>query len=277
MRPEDPSRPVATGYDGSAAGEAALRWAVREAQLRYAPLLIFHAWQVPLPRLASDPPVVAAVRHSAELVLRHGVELAHDMAGRLQVQPRLERGTAAGALLMDAWAAQLVVLGTKAGNGNGDGGPERMRLGSTAVHVSSHDPRPVIVVGPGAVPPRRVVLVGVGEEPCSRAVAFAFEEARLRRCELHAVQTCAAGEETWRETGRRFQRMMAPWCERHPEVQVYTRVDQRPPVEALAAATGGSALVVVGEPAAPSLGAATQAVMHGTSHPVAVVHGTARP
>ncbi|PZG49044.1 universal stress protein [Spongiactinospora gelatinilytica] len=272
MRTEDPGRPVATGYDGSAAGEAALRWAVREAQLRYAPLVVYHAWQVPIPGFLDDPVAVAAVRQSAELILRHGVELAKDMAGRLVVRPRLERGTAAGALLTDAGAAQLVVLGTRGVNG----GHGRLKLGSTAVYVSSHAPGPVIVVGPGAAPPRHVVLLGVGEEPGAKAVAFAFEEACLRRCELHVVRTCAEGEDTWRETGRRFQRLLAPWLERYPQVQVRTRIDQRPPARALAALATDSALVVVGEPAAPSLGAATQAVLYGTGQPVAVVHGTGR-
>lgn len=279
MRSDESHSPILAGYDGSAAGEIALRWAVREAQLRYAPLAICHAWHWPVLIPAGDSSVQDAVRHSAEIVLGKGVSLVRTLAPRLTVRPRLEMGSAAAVLLMESASAsaELIVVGTR-----GVGGFDRLPIGSTAAQVAAYASRPVIVVPSapsttGSTTDR--IVVGVDGSPASEAaVAFAFEEAALRRAPLHAVYAWDEPDEAlWREAGARFQRFVTPWCEKYPHMQVTTSFAARPPDEALIDAGDGAELLVVGDrahrdPEGPPLGMVTQAVLHGAPCPVAVVH-----
>ncbi|MCC5578328.1 universal stress protein [Microtetraspora sp. AC03309] len=272
MRADYSQRPVVAGYDGSACSETALRLAVREAQLRYAPLVVTHAWQWPFAVPPSDPSVIETVRHSAEFVIGKGVTLASTLAPRLEVRSRLENGSPASVLLTEAAAEELIVLGTR-----GMGGFERLKVGSTAVQVAGHAPCPVILVsGPSSASGR--IVVGVEDSPRNgKALAFALEEATLRRSGLLAVHAWRDGDESPREAAARFQRIVAPWCEKYPQVEVSTSFAERPAEEALLAASEGAALLVVGnrahrEPAGVSLGLVTQAVLHDALCPVAVVH-----
>jgi nucleotide-binding universal stress UspA family protein len=274
MRSDESHSPILAGYDGSAASETALRWAVREAQLRYAPLVVCHAWHWPVPIPAGDS-VHDAVRHSAEFVLGKAVSLARTLAPRLTVRPRLETGSPAAVLLMEAAsaAAELIVVGTR-----GLGGFEGLPIGSTATQVAAYATRPVILVRAAPSPTGRIV-VGVDGSPSSEAaLAFALEEAALRRSTLHAVYAWDETDEAlWREAGARFQRFVTPWCEKYPHVQVTTAFAARSPEEAVIAAGDSAQLVVVGDrahrdPEGPPLGMVTQAVLHGAPCPVAVVH-----
>lgn len=275
MRSDESHSPILAGYDGSAASEIALRWAVREAQLRYAPLVVCHAWHWPVLIPAGDLSVQNAVRRSAEIVLGKAVSLAGTLAPRLTVRPRLETGSPAAVLLMEAASAsaELIVVGTR-----GLGGFDRLPVGSTAVQVAAYASRPVVVVRSAPSSTGRIV-VGVDGSPSSEAaLAFALEEAALRRSTVHAVHASEEADEAlWREAGARFQRFVTPWCEKYPHVQVTTAFAARPPDEAVIAAGDGAQLVVVGdrahrEPEGPPLGMVTQAVLHGAPCPVAVVH-----
>ncbi|MFF4775974.1 universal stress protein [Microtetraspora fusca] len=264
-------RPVVVGYDGSAFSETALRLAVREALMRYAPLVVTHAWQWPFQVRPSDPSIVETVRLSAEHLLGKGVTLATTLAPRLEVRGRLEHGSPASVLLTEAAAEELIILGTR-----GTGGFERLKIGSTAVQVAGHAPCPVILVGgPGAA--SGPVVVGVDDSPLGgRALGFAMEEATLRRSELLAVHAWAEDEGPLREAGARFQRVVAPWCEKYPQVRVSTSFAERSAVEALVSESEDAALVVIGnrahrEPARVTLGLVTQAVLHDARCPVAVV------
>ncbi|WP_067176489.1 universal stress protein [Microtetraspora niveoalba] len=271
MRADDSQRPVVAGYDGSAFSETALRLAVREAQLRYAPLVVAHAWQWPFAVPPSDPSIVETVRLSAEHLVGKGVALAATLAPRLAVRARLEHGSPASVLLTEAAAEELIVLGTR-----GAGGFERLRVGSTAVQVAGHAPCPVILVsGPGAA--SGPVVVGVDDSPQSgRALGFALEEAALRHADVLAVHAWGEDEGPPREVGARFQRIVAPWCEKYPQVRVSTSFAERPAAEALLSAGEDAALLVIGnrghrEPARVTLGVVTQAVLHDALCPVAVV------
>ncbi len=271
MRAGYSQRPVVAGYDGSACSETALRLAVREAQLRYAPLVVTHAWQWPFAVKPSDPSVVETVRHTAEFVIRKGVTLATTLAPHLEVRARLERGSAASVLLTEAAGEELIVLGTR-----GVGGFERLKVGATAVQVAGHAPCPVILVS-GPSPDTGRVVVGVDDSPKSgRALGFALEEATLRHSDLLAVHALAEGDTPSREAGARFQRIVAPWCEKYPQVEVFTSFAERPANEALLDASEDAALLVIGnrghrEPARVTLGLVTQAVLHDALCPVAVV------
>ncbi|GLW98581.1 universal stress protein [Microtetraspora sp. NBRC 16547] len=271
MRADESQRPVVVGYDGSACSEWALRLAVREAQLRYAPLVVTHAWQWPFAVKPSDPSVIETVRHTAEFVIGKGVTLAATLAPHLEVRARLERGSAASVLLTEAAAEELIVLGTR-----GTGGFERLRVGATAAQVAGHAPCPVILVS-GPIPEAGRVVVGVDDSPQSgRVLGFALEEASLRRSDVLAVHAWTEGDQPSREAAARFQRIVAPWCEKYPQVQVFTSFAEWPAEEALLTVSGDAALLVIGnrahrEPARVTLGLVTQSVLHDALCPVAVI------
>ncbi|GLW09474.1 stress-inducible protein [Microtetraspora sp. NBRC 13810] len=267
MEGYDPRRPVVAGYDGSAAGEAALRWAVQDARLRYAPLVICHAWQWPFAMPPSDISVMDAAQRLAAQVLRRGMWIARSLAPRLEIRTRLELGSAAGALLVETSSDELVVVGTH--------GPVAFgRLGgaTTAAQVAAHAHCPVVVVGPAAAPPLRVIVGTDGSAADGQAIGCAFEEAALRRCALYAVRASVdMGGET-RPAALRLQRAVAPWCVKYPDVQVVTALDSRPPHEAMLSVAGDSDLIVLGEPAPSGLGTTARTVLLHATCPVEVVH-----
>ena len=132
---------IVVGIDGSKHSEAALDWAIDEADRHGADLVVLHAWEYPygmtsegLAPSADFAPVDAAV------VLDTAVEHARErMAGR--VHRRLVEGGATQSLLDVADDVDMLVVGSR-----GRGGFRSMLLGSVAHAVSAHASCPVVVV-----------------------------------------------------------------------------------------------------------------------------------
>lgn len=257
---------ILVGYDGSPASEQALRWAVRESVLRGLPLAVCHAWHWPYSMDPVHLPSADTVRRFAENLLYKGSFEAESLAPRLKVRPVLHRGPAASALLHEASGATMVVVGAR----GGEGFPE-LPTGSTAVQVAGHALCPVVIVRePVADGP---VAVGVdGSRASDAALAFGFEEASVRGCELVAVHAAppppdpARHDEAAREAGAMLQRMVAPWATKYPQVRLRTRLLHEEPREALRAVAGESALLVLGDrqdgmPATLRLGAVSSALL----------------
>ena len=125
--------PVVAGADGSSASQAALRFAVEEAALRSAPLMVVCA-------LADCPG-----RLGHEQQLQENVERLVDRLEKeypeVTVLRQINAGGPLSALLVAAQEAQLVVVGAR-----GLGGVRGMRLGSVARGVLQHAPCPVGIV-----------------------------------------------------------------------------------------------------------------------------------
>lgn len=266
---------ILVGYDGSAAGERALRWAVRECRLRGLPLRLCHSWLWPY---ASAPagPSLEAMRRTAERVLDKGAYIAESMAPRLEVRTVLHRGTAVSCLLDESADAAMVVVG--AGDRSESSEPH---MGSTAAAVVGHTFGPVVVVRE-SMPGGRIVVGVDGSATSDAALAFAFEEAVLHRLDLtavHAAETPAGGpqEEQSRAAGALLQRTVAAWCTKYPHVHTRTLLTSEPPQDALLSASQGAALLVVGDHtevhgAAEPLGAVSRMVLRSAGCPVAIVH-----
>lgn len=139
---------IVVGVDGSEHAAAALRFAVEEARLRDATLVVVHAWTyVPLAPIQTAydmiPPTFVADDLEREEEAARGV-LDDALAGLpvdLSVEKRVVAGNPADAILDEAKDASLVVVGSR-----GRGRLTSAFLGSVSSRVIEHAPCPVVVV-----------------------------------------------------------------------------------------------------------------------------------
>jgi nucleotide-binding universal stress UspA family protein len=136
--------PVVVGVDGTASSDAVLSAAVTEASRRKAPLLLVHAWTVPLHRRHLDAGGYSATAEegiaAGRAVLRRAEERVQREHPALTVRCRIG-ARSAGAELVDASEeAQLVVVGS-----SGAGPLIGLVLGSTTHAVIQHAACPVLV------------------------------------------------------------------------------------------------------------------------------------
>jgi nucleotide-binding universal stress UspA family protein len=137
---------IVVGVDGSSEADAALAFAVTEAQLRGVPLRVVCAWEPSAAVYAGEAfaatadAFVAGEQH-AEEVLRGALErVPHD---DVRVDAVSVEGRAASALLEQAAGAELLVVGTR-----GRGATRRLLLGSVSSEVAHNPPCPVAIVPP---------------------------------------------------------------------------------------------------------------------------------
>lgn len=138
---------VVVGVDGSGPSRDALRWALREAELRGAPVQVVHAWRYPVMTYAPGvlpPPTYAHADLEAEA--RRVLDATVDaVTGGAPATPPVERlvveGAAADQLTRRAGPADLLVVGHR-----GRGGFMGLLLGSVAEQCSAHARCPVVIV-----------------------------------------------------------------------------------------------------------------------------------
>ena len=135
------------GVDGSPESQAALRWAVREAGLRKAKLVVLHAWWA-MPELYLDAaaPIddqeAGGERPSTVHVDAFVDSVAPEARSTVELETRAVQGIgAAEALLEAAKDADLLVVGSR-----GLGGFSSLVLGSVSSQCVHHAPCPVVVV-----------------------------------------------------------------------------------------------------------------------------------
>ncbi|TDB84997.1 universal stress protein [Actinomadura sp. 7K534] len=212
--------------------------------------------------------------------------------------PELETATAlveeetTKALAEQAEGAFELVVGSR-----GRGGFASMLLGSTSRRMASQSPVPVVIVR-GEPDDRGEVVVGVdlsweGE----RVLDYAFDAAALHGARLRIVHAWTvygmpveAGwvvddEAVQRELVERLTTAYTPLRDRYPQVEVVEDVVMDHPVTALANASRGARLVVVGAHhrhwdtlrlGSVSHGSVHHGAVHHAECPVAVVpHGAA--
>jgi len=143
--------PIVVGVDGSAAANAALRWAAEEAARRQGRLDAVIAWR---PTATFGPPAghppassrtLAEREEDAELMLEEA--LAQLAANGLQVERRVMRGSPHRVLMEAAEGASLLVIGGHSGKLAG-----KMPW-STGRQLVSEARCPVVVVPPGGAAP----------------------------------------------------------------------------------------------------------------------------
>ena len=278
---------VVVGIDGSAAGTAALRWAVEEARRRSARLSVVHALNQRHSGAfnRANPEFVAEERRAAEHVLDAAVARAG--APDVDVHPVLEVGPPAVVLLRRATSADLVVAGSK-----GRGGFAGLLLGSTSLQVAMHASCPVVVLrdhSTGAGPASGRIVVGIDGSPSSEgALRFAFTRARRYGLGLTVVRAWGAtavfvdvpGSAKWEQVEKEEQaalsEALAPWRDRYPEVDVLEKSLLGNAAALLVDESAAAELLVVGSRGRGGfggllLGSVSHAALHHARCPVAVV------
>jgi nucleotide-binding universal stress UspA family protein len=136
-------RRVVVGVDGSPASDRALAWAVDEAVVRHADLVVVHAWQIPAAgELAGFD--VDRLDEGARSVLDQALARVDVSGLERPVDRRPVCAHPSSALLEAGEGAELVVVGAR-----GRGGFSGLLLGSVSQQVAHHATGPLIVVRGG--------------------------------------------------------------------------------------------------------------------------------
>ncbi|MFF0669962.1 universal stress protein [Streptomyces tendae] len=296
------TRTITVGIDGSPQSHAAAEWAAREAELRDLPVRLLHVWE-PAPAVLAQDPVLGAKTHQhwTERVpqkVGDGLRLRHP---GVVVTSDQRTGPPADTLVRDADGAELLVLGTRAPSGL-----RGFLAGSVGQSVIARSEAPVVLVRAGeqtadehttdsvgvlsAATDLRPVVVGLDvSSPDDGVLAFAFDEAQRRGTAVHVVSgwqpppyypSLAAGVVADQGVARRkaadLTRLLLPWRQTYPDVEVVEVSHPGSPADLLVDASQEASLVVVGRRIRPAplgvhVGAVARAVLHHVGAPVAVV------
>jgi nucleotide-binding universal stress UspA family protein len=137
---------IVVGIDGSDGARRALEFAVAEAKVRDAHLVVVHAWLEPAAVAVGSVITAGGVEpelfeEEAERTMREALA-AVDTTGLPQgIEHHVVAGTPARSLLDAAQDADLVVVGSR-----GRGGFTGLLLGSVSQQVAHHASCPVVIV-----------------------------------------------------------------------------------------------------------------------------------
>jgi nucleotide-binding universal stress UspA family protein len=144
-QPKDASGTIVVGVDGSDSSKAALRWAVREAELTGSPVEAVIAWQYPpmIGGFGLGPASAMALNFDeiAAKTLADSVAEVIDPAAPVRIATAVTQGHPAQVLLRAADGADLLVVGSR-----GHGGFTGALLGSVSQYCALHAPCPLIIV-----------------------------------------------------------------------------------------------------------------------------------
>ena len=285
-----PSKLV-VGVDGSAASDAAVRWAAREATMRRLPIELLNV---------VAPSLISSTMAPNDTITQGQETRAREIFGRARrivdelsadnppnVYSELAYAAVVPALVDASKNAQMVVVGRR--------GPEafgRHMLGSVSSGLLHHAHCPVAVVHDPGLAEHEIrdeapILVGIDGSPASEgATALAFDEASYRGVPLIALHAWSdvgvfpiLGQDwrVYRDQGDEvLGERLAGWQQRYPDVQVHRRLVCDVPARWLIDESKNAQLVVVGSRgrggyAGLQLGSVSSAVVQSADVPVIVV------
>lgn len=287
---------IVCAVDGSDASKTAAKWAANTAVKRGIPLRLVSSYSMPQFLYAEGmvPPQELYEDLEAETLekIEEAKKVAVDFLPDVDVSHQIEEGSPIDMLLDLSEQCTMIVMGSR-----GLGGLSGMVMGSVSAAVVSHASCPVVVVrednhvteetkyGP--------VVVGVdGSGVSQKAIENAFKEADARGAELIAVHTwmdmqvqaslagLSAAQQQWQvveeEQNALLGHRLAGWQERFPDVKVTKVVTRDRPVRALADASEGAQLLVVGSHGRGGfkgmlLGSTSRALLQAAPCPMMVV------
>lgn len=283
-RPDlNPPASVVVGVDGSAAGQAAVTYAVEAASRSGRPLRLVTAIAEALIPLDMRERTLdgewQVLQDHEEAALRHDPDL--------DVRAELVAGDAVGALLDRSKDAALLVVGKR-----GLGTFSRMLLGSTSTGVAGRSPVPVAVVPTGWSDDDHAdapVVVGIDPEDDPAVLRAAFAAAAERRVTLEAVHAVdVAPQLSWdpelsgpayrqrRTAGLDLvEALVGPLREKFPEVEATPVVTRGDAMSVLLDRSRRAGLLVLGQGGRHrwgfGLGSRARGVLHYAEVPVLVV------
>jgi nucleotide-binding universal stress UspA family protein len=288
---------IVVGVDGSAASNAAVRWAAHEAAMRDIPLAVVHmvkAAEQVYPEMSLSADAAVCQQREGNRVLEEAVKIAEDATTtdrKIAISKELRVSPPVPTLAEMSEKAEMVVVGC-----NGRGAVARVLLGSVSSGVVRSARCPVAVIRAEALWLSHTewapVLVGIDCSPVSEpALAVAFDEASRRGAELTVLH--ATGIEVFGHPGvfehsgldweevksgveRSLAEYLADWQERYPDVKVNRIVVFNRPGQELIEESKAAQLVVVGSHGRGGvtgmlLGSVSNAVVHSAHTPVIVV------
>ena len=136
-------RRIVVGVDGSESSLAALRWAVRQAELTGAPLEVVSAWEWPVSYSGWETPMPPDYNPAdeAQRQLDKAVSAVLTPGDAIEVRRSVIEGHPAPVLEALSKSADLVVVGS-----HGHGEFVGMLLGSVSEHCVTHCQCPVVVI-----------------------------------------------------------------------------------------------------------------------------------
>jgi nucleotide-binding universal stress UspA family protein len=269
-------KPIVAATDGSEESLRAVEWAASEAILRTAPLRIVSAAPL-LPRMAAlqirpDRDHVADfIRSERDLALHTAASRAARVAPGLVIVTEPVAGPPAQAVAESGSGASMLVVGSR-----GAGAFTALTIGSVSRYAAAHAACPVVVVRDVSPVTSGLVGVGVGDlDGCAESLAFAFEEAGLRRSGLLAVHAWPVPGPVATEVAGQLAGLMESWREKYPGVPVSQEVVPGHPGRVLVGLSARADLVVMGRhdghPGPHGPGPVRHAVLSHAHGPVAVV------
>jgi nucleotide-binding universal stress UspA family protein len=290
--PSEPTHSkIVVGIDGSAASDAAVRWAVRESAMRKLPVALIHV-VVPSPidsTMAPNGTIPQARLDHARQVVEHSREVAAATTDRRRtcVHGEIAYASVAPTLIAASTEANMIVTGSR-----GVDASSAYRLGSVSAALLRDARCPVVVVhdsefgGPN-VRDTSPVLLGIDGTPASEAAtAWAFEEAFRRQVPLVALHAWSdvgvlpilgMDWRLYRDQGNEvLGERLAGWRERYPDVQVHRKLVCDVPARWLVQESTKAQLVVLGRRGRGGhpgirLGSVSSAVAESARVPVIVV------
>ncbi len=284
---------ILVGVDGSAASDAAVRWATREAILRDELITLLH---VVAPVIASWPagPMQANFAKWQKESARDVIEQARKAlcAEVGEAPPPMRTGVlysryshVVPTLIDASKQARMVVAGSR-----GMGAADPRPMGSVSTGLVHHAHCPVAVIRgeeASAANQNAGILLGIDGSPVSEAAtAWAFDEASrhgLPLVALHAwtdVEGFPILEMDWRKYESQGEKALTErlvgWQERYPNVHVRPRLEWDQPARRLVEESEHARLVVVGSHGRGGfvgmpLGSVGAAVAQSAKAPVVVV------
>jgi nucleotide-binding universal stress UspA family protein len=249
---------VVVGYDQTRHSTLALDEAADEAARRGAMLTVVHAFAraTSATHPHSDPDIQHAARATAVRIAERGAERARSRHTGLEVRACAAAGSAATVLSESAPGADLLVVGR-----HGHDGLAALVLGSVTARVAARPACPTMVVRSGGREPMGAVLAAVDiEDPAEEVLAFAFDEARLRRTGLKALSVReafwprvyagdaaglrAASIQAADNAELALEHLLRPWRTKYPDVHVRHEIADGSPGVVLTAATSHADIVV---------------------------------
>jgi nucleotide-binding universal stress UspA family protein len=177
---------IVVGVDGSAHADRALRWAVREAELRSAEIELVYGYVIhPHAAMFGTSDRDRAYARMDDIVARNQA-LLDRAKWSASVVPLIARP--ASALIDAGQDADVIVVGSR-----GLGGFHELFLGSTSYRTAAHASAPVAVIRGGddtALDGSRGIVVGVdGSRASQRALRWALDEAKRWAVDITVVHT----------------------------------------------------------------------------------------